>query len=219
MKPIVCMACAAEYSAKELPLKDARMLEVHCAYQLSISELRLLYRVQAYFQRCPDAQAIFKKRPISGSNPFPCLPQELEEDAENVRYLRSHTSSLERSFARVEEEIERRNRIMREVYCPACSRGRLAVRSEFWEAYQADDDINYYKLNTMLLQEDGVIFIQGSGWKGRKYHWVGGHFIGPKDPDYEFSLWLLPRSKKYWMLVTDTELAEIKEKWRRQIGL
>lgn len=166
-------------------------------------------------QRYPEAEnTLAQLGYLERGSLFNKLPHETEEDVEAVEYLQGHQFSLKARLAFVEKEIEERKNEVRSVACPACAIGELFVRAEFTESFFVGEEMTFYWLPSMSLQEDGKIWMKVSGYRGEE-HWSGAHAVLREQADYDFWLWLLSHKEHNPELIDDKQIEEIKSDWQR----
>ncbi len=87
-----------------------------------------------------------------------------------------------------------------------------AINARYGEAIP-DQMTCFLWLHSHHIAADGTISIKNSAWCGNS-HCTGFQDIAPDSPDYDFWTWLIAQ-KQYARVVNESELPEIRERWRQ----
>ena len=149
-----CDACGRDVPRERLAAADFEQLEAEYYHAVFTDELKWLRRVEAFYQRHPEAVGMVKphamrvldakhepsvlKKLVAGvplseiavpPPPRPPVAQPISvEDAEAIEYLQRNSFDLENRLGFVTEQVARHARPPRPVPCPHCTAGALRLR-------------------------------------------------------------------------------------------
>ena len=148
-----CDGCGRDVPREQIAPADFEQLEAEYYHAMFSDELKWLRRVEAFYQRHPDAignvkphvmrvldakhepsilKKLFDGVPLSEiSVPPPAQPPVAQpisaEDAEVIDYLEHHSFSLENRMRFVTEQIAAHGRSPRPVTCRECAGGKIRL--------------------------------------------------------------------------------------------
>jgi hypothetical protein len=237
---IVCTACGAQITPGLISAEERVRLSQQPSDPSWLDKLELLHRVQAFFERYPEADRSIRpyltrlldspdpevQRKLCEGEPFseimlpgerlPLTPEVQEAEREVIDYLHRSDCALDGSSraARIAELTAAIEHDRRPVHCPWCGAGVL--RADEPSAADEDECSSFYYPWPGCRSPDGS-FVMRASWYDNEGHSSGLKEVRRSDPDYDLWCWIVNRPRRFER-VTDADLDAIRREyshWQR----